>query len=127
MTTNRSDAARVALRNQHLSPTHVESIIKSLSEAGLLDERANSGELRAAAAALNARKLVPLRSALQASEERPQNAKLVYELHARAKRMNFNMPLDRPLTLWEVDQALEGQDVTERIAFKSACKRLKIL
>jgi hypothetical protein len=72
-------------------------------------------------------KLMPLRSALQAAEESPQNAARVRQLRARAKRMNFDMPLTRPLSLYEIDAAFSGQDRIETAAWKTTAAQLRII
>jgi hypothetical protein len=56
-------------------------------------------------------------------EHRP----LLHQILASARRMGWDVPVDRPIDVAEMDKALKGSDLTARLALKSTLDRLSLI
>ena len=86
----------------------------------------NFGAVSAVARAAPRGRLVPLRSAQEAIAANVEHAGTVRQLQGEARRMNFDMPLDRPISSFEVDQAFRGASVEARMSWKFNAARIGI-
>jgi predicted ATPase with chaperone activity len=126
---NKVSAARTALfRVRALHPDFHQPIIDELSKQGVLTD--DGGVLHAAAKSKGLAthgRLLPRRTPNEAAAASDENAKIVNQLNARARRLGYTMPMDQILSPVEIDAAFSGKNVDERLAWKMTASLVGIL
>lgn len=72
-------------------------------------------------------RLLPRLTAREAATASFENERIVKQLSARARRLGYEMPMDKQLSLVEIDRAFADQDITERLSWKMTAGMIGLL